>query len=855
MSKTLIILSLLYSAILFAQNNQLFNFDREYGDIGRLYNENKLDSAEYRLKQLENYLLSCDNPFPAKEYSYTIYTLSDIFVRQKKFKESEQILDLAESTLRSHGEQAFAQWKVLLIRKGQIRLMIENVDGAKACFLQAKEFFEKEGDNSSIDYALCLSGLALTYQKSGDYCFSNILLSMSVNIFKNVASSLGVNVINDSRYLTIWNNIALNFQYMGDVESVDKIMTEILNVKDNHSGGNFLALANSAYIEIQKGNYEAAIKLIDSANEYDYGYMYKDYTYQNLILSLYLSDNDIVADVLKHYIDYSKDNLSSILLSYAESERENYWSQNALLLEMLTNAITWKYKTPELQEIAYNNTLYTKSLLTRFSKIVSDFAKENPSSEIRNKYNLLSNLKKNISEKGISTDSVKSIKEKIVILEREVLSYINGPSDIFDDSQISCSKVQQSLRANEVAIEFILLPEFISNNEGVAYYGALIERSNYSHPIIVKLCEQEVIDDILNKHSNELRDGEFVDSLYSLYNAELYNLIIHPLEKYLHDAKTIYFSPVSSIHKINLQAIATSDCQRLMDKYILVEVSSTAKIIENAGRRAEPLSRAFLVGGVDYNESVEYMTLESLKYSRISSSSDLATRSNSRGAWEPIPETLDEVQQIDSIFNICKVNSILLCGGKANEESFKNLDGKSPEILHFATHGFFYKEKGESSTHFFDNMNSYTAKRIPMQYSGILLAGANNAWIGNELPTNVEDGILTAEEISQLDLSGTDIAVLSACDTGLGEIDDIDGVYGLQRGFKMAGVETIIMSLWKVSDDATKILMVEFYKNLMSGKSKHQSLRDAQKHLREVDNGKYEKPEFWASFIMLDGLN
>ena len=105
-----------------------------------------------------------------------------------------------------------------------------------------------------------------------------------------------------------------------------------------------------------------------------------------------------------------------------------------------------------------------------------------------------------------------------------------------------------------------------------------------------------------------------------------------------------------------------------------------------------------------------------------------------------------------------------------------------------------------------------------------------------------------------MDFRGLDLVVLSACQTAMGDIDN-EGVYGLQRGFKKAGANTILMSLDKVDDEATKILMVEFYKNLMSGKSKHQSLKDAQKYLRQVDNGKYDKPEYWASFIMLDGLN
>ena len=116
------------------------------------------------------------------------------------------------------------------------------------------------------------------------------------------------------------------------------------------------------------------------------------------------------------------------------------------------------------------------------------------------------------------------------------------------------------------------------------------------------------------------------------------------------------------------------------------------------------------------------------------------------------------------------------------------------------------------------------------------------------------DGILTSLEISHLDLFGTNLVVLSACQTGLGDVTS-EGVYGLQRGFKKAGAKTILMSLDKVDDEATRILMVEFYKNLMSGKTKHQSLRDAQKYLRQVENGKYNDPKYWASFIMLDGLN
>lgn len=114
-----------------------------------------------------------------------------------------------------------------------------------------------------------------------------------------------------------------------------------------------------------------------------------------------------------------------------------------------------------------------------------------------------------------------------------------------------------------------------------------------------------------------------------------------------------------------------------------------------------------------------------------------------------------------------------------------------------------------------------------------------------------KDGVLLSAEISKLDLSNTDLVVLSACETALGNVS-AEGVYGLQRAFKLAGVNSIIMSLWKVDDEATQRLMTAFYKNYLSGKSKRESLLTAQKTVRETHG--FEDPYYWAAFILLDGF-
>ena len=208
---------------------------------------------------------------------------------------------------------------------------------------------------------------------------------------------------------------------------------------------------------------------------------------------------------------------------------------------------------------------------------------------------------------------------------------------------------------------------------------------------------------------------------------------------------------------------------------------------------------------------------------------------------------------------------IYYSGIDGTEESFKKLDGARPKLMHIATHGFFLTEEEAEKLKFARSEIELLTEGVqkggrpvedkPMTRSGLLFSGCNHAIHHEQIPDGEEDGILTAQEISMLDLRGLDLVVLSACQTALGDIVSGEGVFGLQRGFKKAGAKTILMSLDKVNDEATRILMVELYRNLMNGKTKYQSLKEAQKHLRQVENGKYDQPEYWASFIMLDGLN
>jgi CHAT domain-containing protein len=252
-----------------------------------------------------------------------------------------------------------------------------------------------------------------------------------------------------------------------------------------------------------------------------------------------------------------------------------------------------------------------------------------------------------------------------------------------------------------------------------------------------------------------------------------------------------------------------------------------------------------------YDLTVADMQEAAKRYSHLSDDHFLlAMRSeDERGHWNYLPGTKTESQNIFSLLTSNNISSTLLQEKEANEESFKSLSGHSPQIIHLSTHGFFLDTTDKVKKNpFMNNIGSYSEKEDKLIRTGVLLAGANNVWCGKNQVVGIEDGILTADEISRLDLSGTKLVVLSACETAKGQVDEIDGVLGLQRGLKKAGVGSILMSLWKVSDVVTSILMTQFYENIGKGQNSRESLKNAAQKVKE----QYPDPYYWASFVMLD---
>lgn len=400
--------------------------------------------------------------------------------------------------------------------------------------------------------------------------------------------------------------------------------------------------------------------------------------------------------------------------------------------------------------------------------------------------------------------------------------------------------IQQQLSDNDIAIEFIATNGVEGNFH---IYHALVIDKSCSSPKMITLYSEKELEKVKKTNTKKIEDivGE---------------LIWNPILSHYKNVKNIYFSPDGILHILPIEYFNKDCSTNMFEHYNMFRVSSTKELIRE--QNVQQKISAVLYGGLDYNP-----------YNRASviggtdNSSSVWRDIAKRGGFDPLLNTVLEIKQIYELINDHSIQATIYTGENGTEESFRNLSSKNDNIIHLATHGMYVrpddiKRKINENNYYFLDLIEYDNNPVKedkaLTHSFLVMSGGNGVIERNPFSDITNDGILTAKEISQLDLNEVDLVVLSACESALGDIY-YDGVYGLQRGFKKAGANTIIMSLDKVDDEATRILMVEFYKNLMSGKTKLQSLKDAQLHLRTTENGKFSDPKYWAAFIMLDGLN
>jgi CHAT domain-containing protein len=442
--------------------------------------------------------------------------------------------------------------------------------------------------------------------------------------------------------------------------------------------------------------------------------------------------------------------------------------------------------------------------------------------------------------------ATKSPSEDVLVLQRRLAASIDSldaalrrNSSTYERSrrvhEAGWRDMQRLLQRDEALIEYFILPPSITGQPRNIVAVLLMPGGS---PQLLSLCDE----DELARAMRSPLDTRMMSLLPTDDRMRaLASRIWNPLAHRLQNIRRVIIIPDGILHRVAFAALQPStDDQNLsvLDSMLeLRQFTSSKDLLTRSARyrmqRSGLSSGCILLGNPDFG------------IPHPASPSRTA-------AWSPLPGSKIEVERIAELCRRYTIDVKIVEGEAASEHFVKGLSGSQWRILHFATHGFFFPTPRQSHDNFPQGIEmrgreALRSGRHPLLRSGLILAGANTAWTGAPVSKAAQDGILTALEISRLDFSATELVVLSACETALGDITTGEGVFGLQRSFLFAGVSSLIMSLWQVPDQPTAELMALFYETWFSGTSKSDALRSARAELRR----RYPDPRIWAPFILV----
>lgn len=526
------------------------------------------------------------------------------------------------------------------------------------------------------------------------------------------------------------------------------------------------------------------------------------------------------------------------------SEREGFWdSEDKYLSGMTSYAVaTGQLQTP-FTRASYSQLALSKAFLLASERSLFETIQREGTPADMHDYTTIAVLRAQIKELEndyvANADSILDLSLQIEGLEKGLMERCRTFGSLMAYLDIDYDTVKQHLAPGETLIDFADY-----NREGTGHsYGAYVINKEQDMPLLQPLFVETDMEALGIEHPDLYYDADYAPSVL--------RLLWEPLRAHVTEGSTVYYVPSQLLFQISLEALPLTDGSLLGDHYRFVRLSSARELLRPRIAKLDQLDHtAVLYGGLHYDLDPFDMLAEARKYDvanllalRGEDGEDGDETLRGHTLFRDLPGTREEVAQIGAILTANHWTVTPHTGTQGTEESFLALHGQSPTILQIATHGFYYTPDRVANA---DYLKGYTDA---MMLSGLVLSGGNAAWMGNPLPEGVLGGILTANRIARLDLSGTDMVVLSACQSGAGKATS-EGLYGLQRAFKKAGVGTMILSLWNVSDKVTTDFMTTLYAQLAG--PCHWDKRQAFNAARTIIREKYPNPYYWAAFVMQD---
>lgn len=726
-------------------------------------------------------------------------------------------------------------------------LTMGNYDEAEPIFKDLIKTMEKAGNVNSAEYSTTLQNLATLYQIQGKYDQAGSLLEKTLVIDEKVFGS------SHPLFAIALKNLAAVYQKQGNLDNAQLLLENALQVTEKVYGKDHpsyaLTISNLAALYQDQSKFAEAEKYWKESvflRQRLLGENHPDYA-----RSMYGLANNFFAQgklddakyyfqtVMGQYLKQVKENFPSL----SEKEKGAFYLKIKPVFESYQDfciqyavANKGKAEASAITQELYKIQLSTKAILLNSTAKVRQQIMTSNDQALIDSYKRWLDLKEKIgryftltAEERKGHEDIGSLQVLSNDLEKELSSRSTVFRSQFVSQEFTPGQVASQLKEGEAAIEILRIRRKFKQDS--VYYAGLILKPSDSIPQLVIWPYGAKLENRFYKyHRNAIK--------YKLADTVSYARFWRPIEKNIGNSTRVFISSDGIFNKVNLNGLQHPVRKNwVVDNYKIILLSNTKEVVE----RAQAVDNAsagdiHLYGYVDFNLKMD-------EEHKIATHKNALTRNFGFDGDIPLlPGTDKEVNDIYSILQSSPSTKVVLHKrNEATEESVKIVS--NPKVLHVATHGFFMND-----VDLFDGDNAEAEKFLnnPLLRSGLLLAGAGVK--ADDLDaTTVEDGILTAYEAMNLTLDNTDLVVMSACETGLGEVRNGEGVYGLQRSFLVAGANAVMMSLWQVDDTATQELMVSFYQHWMTGDSKLDAFRKAQLSLKE----KYDSPFYWGAFIMI----
>ena len=705
---------------------------------------------------------------------------------------------------------------------------IGDYEKAETYIQRALESQEKQFGRNHVEVAKSLSQLALIKFYKGD---NPVVVEKLLLEAKDImGAKLGKE---NPQYADILKNVAILNISQGKYDIAFSSLTQAENIwrtktgsKNNINAASIYSLTGDVYYQIR--NYDKAEDFYNQSKAiYDRSFSKSHPEYVKVLSKLakvYYMEKDYkrakknIEEALSNYEDFLKRYFPAL----SEREKAKYWNTIKPDFEFYnTLAFGQLEDFKDLSGKVYNYQLLTKALLLSSSIKMKERILNSQDEDLKASYgewvqkkelltNALSMSTQQLEENGIDPTSLGNEVEK---LEKQLSEKSELFSQDFENKRITYENVQKSLGKNDVALEMVRYRYYDHVFTDSVIYVALYLRNDNARPKAVALPEGHRMETRFFKYYRNCITGKIADQ-YS------YGVFWEPVQSKIGQYSTLFLSPDGVYNQLNLEAIPTPDGKYVIDNSNIVIVSNTKDLyLRKIKSKTEGSSNTATMFG----NPTFYITA-------------------SNGNIPSLPGTEKEVAQLQVLLNNQGWKTDEYTEASASEEQLKEVD--SPKIFHIATHGFYTPDNTADNT---IGENEAERTENPLLKTGLLLKGAGDLLDKTKYNYNIESGILTAYEAMNLNLDKTDLVVLSACETGLGEISNGEGVYGLQRAFLVAGAKTLIMSMFKVDDAATQKLILNFYRKWLSTGNLRQSFTDAKIELRT----EYPDPIYWGAFMMI----